>query len=466
MPVPTTRWSRRDFVRQAALASGALAACGERGSGGRPNLLVLVSDQQHSQALGCVDPWFETRHLDALAAEGVRFEHAFCTTPQCSPSRSSLMTGNYPSRTGVLGNIGALGGEPLRQPTIGAALQREGYTTGYFGKWHLGGDPAANAGWAEEWRENQDAEVTRRGIRFLREHAAGPKPFALFLHWLDPHDIYDFLRDRPAGAQASAPLPRSWREETFAAKPAIHIQFMIEDQGRIIHDQPQAVWEWYRAFYRGKVKLLDDHVGEVLAALRESGAWDRTVIAFTSDHGDMDTHHRLIFKGPFLYEHMVRIPSIFRVPEALGGRNGRRLSAHHTVNTDIAPTLLDLAGVPLPGCDGVSLAPLLRGGDARPREYVIGQYYGKQRWVNPIRMIRTPEFKYNRYIQHGEELYDLRSDPEELVNLAADPGYQGRKAELAAELARWMAGHRDSFASQQATDRQGNPLGGAAPSSG
>lgn len=457
--------SRRGFL---AATAGALATCAPKATAGspsadpakKPNFLVLVSDQQHWQAIGAVDSWFDTPNLDALVADGILIENAFYTTPQCSPSRSSLMTGCYHSRTGVMGNIGAAGGDPLKQPTIGGMLQQAGYTTGYFGKWHLGGEPEANTGWDEESKSSLDPETTAQGIDFLRRHSNSDKPFALFLHWLDPHDIYHFKRDKGADDSATAPLPESWHKETFANKPPIHKQFMTEDQGTIIWEDGRPNWEWCRHFYRAKVKLYDDYAGKVIAALKENGLWDNTVIVSTSDHGDMDTHHRLIFKGPFMYEHMVRIPGIFRVPEAFGGANSRRVADFHTVNVDIAPTLLDLAGVEGPSCDGRSLKPLLTGDEMPNRDYVIGQYYSKQKWVNPIRMLRTSEFKYNRYILHGEELYDLRNDPRELVNLADDSSYEKRKKELAAELDRWIKDNDDPFYSLRSTNRQGNVLRG------
>ena len=446
--------SRRQFVQSAA--GGLLAGCSATPR--RPNLVFLVSDQQHWQALGAVDRYFDTPNLDALAADGVLMQNAFCTTPQCSPSRSSLMTGFYPSSTGVMGNINAAGGDPLQQRTVVWALQQAGYTTGYFGKWHLGDEPEANAGWDEEDKRSRDPKTTRLGVEFLGRHANDEKPFALMLHWLDPHDIYHFQRDREPGAKATAPLSKSWREETFASKPTVQKQFMTEDQGTVIWEQDQPMWEWYRDFYRSKVKLYDDYVGAVLQAVKDNGLWENTAIIVTSDHGDMDTNHHLIYKGPFMYEHMVRIPGIFRVPEAFGGVNGRRVDDFDTVNVDITPTALDLAGLAVPDCHGRSLRPLLTGGDLRNREYVIGQYYSKQKWVNPIRMIRTRDFKFNRYILHGEELYDLRNDPEELVNLAGDSGYASRKKELAAELDRWVDEHDDPFHSQQSTDRLGQPL--------
>lgn len=112
----------------------------------RPNILFIFSDQQHWQAVGFEDASFQTPNLDQLAAEGTIFRNAFCTTPQCSPSRSSMMTGLYPSKTGVWGNIGAAGGDELKTPTIGAMLQEAGYHTAYFGKWHLGKAPVGVAG--------------------------------------------------------------------------------------------------------------------------------------------------------------------------------------------------------------------------------------------------------------------------------------------------------------------------------
>jgi len=132
--------NRREFLRKAG-ASVAAAIVGETSYGRtdsrkdkRPNILLIFSDQQHWQALGFMNPFFDTPNLDMLAKESMVFERAFCTTPQCSPSRSSIMTGFYPSTTKVMGNIGAAGGTPLAHPTLAVALQATGYRTGYFGK--------------------------------------------------------------------------------------------------------------------------------------------------------------------------------------------------------------------------------------------------------------------------------------------------------------------------------------------
>jgi arylsulfatase A-like enzyme len=430
----------------------------------RPNILCIFSDQQHWRALGHQDDFFETPTLDCLVEEGTWFERAFCTTPQCSPSRSSMFTGFYPSTTGVMGNIGAYGGAPLAMPTVATTLRRLGYRTGYFGKWHLGHDPTGMAGWDASFGVRQtsrpaDSVTTQNALTFLTEQRKRDSPFALFLSYNDPHDIYDFDPDEFIPSD-DAKLSLSWQDQAFERVPGVQAQFMTEDQGRRLYGRDRETWKAYHAFYREKVRLYDAHVGRVLDALSDAGMSDHTVVVATSDHGDMDASHRLIFKGPFMYDEMIRIPLIVRVPDAFGGSAGRSVDDRDVTNTDLVPTLVELAGGTPLACDGISLAPMLTGtGDVPRRDYVVAQYHGKQRWVNPIRTIRTSAYKYNRYLHHGEELYDLRNDPRELVNLASDLGYRDVKRTLRSELDAWIRTHDDPFESLTVTDRAGRPLG-------
>lgn len=235
--------------------------------------------------------------------------------------------------------------------------------------------------------------------------------------------------------------------------------FMVEDQGKAIWGKDRRVWEKYRDCYRTKTSLYDGNVGAVLSELKKQGLWDNTIIIATSDHGDMDANHKLIFKGPFMYEHMVRIPLMIRVPPRFGGTAARHVTNLDVVNVDIAPTIRDLCGLSPVDCDGISLSPLLTGsGTQKKREFVIGQYYSKQKWVNPIRMIRTHDFKFNRYIRYGDELYDLKKDPHELKNLAGDPKYADVRAELSRKLDRWIDENDDPFYSLHPTSRSGGPI--------
>ena len=433
----------------------------------RPNVVFIFSDQQHYQAMGFVDDFYDTPNIDALAAASVVFEHSFVTTPQCSPSRSSIMTGLYPHKTGMMNNQGAAGGTELALPTIGKRMQDGGYLTGFMGKWHLGDDKLGNSGWdAGRGSDDEkttdaalsfDEKTTEAALSFMEEHGDGEKPLFMFLMYNDPHDIYYFQNrpNRDPARYEEAVLGESWYKEDLSAKPWPQLAFMAENQGQVIHAMEKEEWQYYRDYYRQKVTLVDDHVGRVLAGLKANGMWENTIIVYSSDHGDMDTFHKLVFKGPFMYEHMIRVPALVRVPRGLGGVAPYVEREHDWVNVDIVPTVLDLAGLEVPEVDGISYKPLLTGGDqGAAREFVVTQYYGKQQWVNPIRSIRTHEFKYNLYVQFGEELYDLKNDPEEIVNLAGDATYAEVKADLRSKLDTWIGENGDAFYSYTVTEMQ------------
>jgi len=458
------RISRRSVIRSGVAAGVAIVgsqalARDTKKAATKPNILLIFSDQQHFQAMGSVDEFFDTPHLDALAKDACMFAHSFCTTPQCSPSRSSLLTGRYPSKTAVMGNTGAAGGKALAQETIGSKLQRGGYRTGYFGKWHLGNKAVATKGWDQSRLKISDPRSEADAVAFLKEAGKSAGPFALFVSFNNPHDIYKFKTHTVTPPGRKVPLPPSWEGETFKNKPAVHKQFMLADQGKAIWGKGRSEWEKYRDCYRAKTKLYDSNVGAVLKELKAQGLWDSTIVIVTSDHGDMDANHKLIYKGPFMYEHMVRVPLIVRVPKRFGGKAPRRIADVDAVNVDLAPTIADFCGLAPLDCDGVSLKPALTGTKGQvARKFVISQYYSKQRWVNPIRMIRTHEFKFNRTIGFGDELYDLTNDPHELRNLAADPKYADVKKRLVAQLDKWIKDNGDPFYSLKPTTRSGKPI--------
>ncbi len=429
----------------------------------QPNIVFIFSDQQHWQALGFEDSGFETPNLDRLARQATVFTHAFCSTPQCGPSRSSIVTGLWPHRTGVIGNLEKAGGAPLQMPTIGKHLQSAGYTTAWFGKWHLGDDPIGTSGWDEEngisKKNLNDAQTTANSIDFLERHAQDANPFALFVSINDPHDICNFPREEDPNPGQDIDLPKTWHEQDFSSVPSIQKQFLDEDRGRLMAGDDVEHWKRYRRTYREKVRLFDDCVGHILDKLETLDISGDCLIVVTSDHGDMDTQHHLILKGPFMYEHLLRIPLIVKPPAAHrhDGSAPPRID-FPTVNIDLAPTLADFAGTSLPAADGLSLKPLLTGSGTPPqREFVISQFYSKNKWVAPGRAIRNTHHKYIHWLSNGEELYDLLHDPDELNNLAADPDKGEIKAGLHTALDQWIADNEDPFYSQQATDRNGAP---------
>ncbi len=420
----------------------------------RPNILFIFSDQQHYQAVGFKDSFFDTTNLDRFAEESVVFDNCFCTTPQCSATRSSIMTGLYPHKTGVMGNIHHAGGNLLNRRTIAPLLQTAGYHTAYYGKWHLGKNKSAIKGWDQDYgvtkaiksNAEMDKRVTEKAVAFLRSQAHLQKPFALFLSYNDPHDIYYYQDYKYAGEPGKTPLPRSWHQETFLNKPTPQKEFMTDDQGRVIWGKDKKHWQLYRQCYKSKVALYDNHVGEVLEKLKKQRLADNTIVIITSDHGDMDTSHHMIFKGPFMYEQLVRVPLMIRVPQRFGGIRPCRITDFDVVHVDFFPTLLDFCGIAPAQCDGISLKPILTGAKSqKKRPFVVGQYYGKQQWVTPIRMLRTAEFKYVKYLNDRNELYDLKNDPHELVNLADDPRYAAIENKLAAMLDNWIQTNDDPF---------------------
>ncbi len=428
----------------------------------KPNILLVFSDQQHWQAAGFEDSSFTTPNTDRLAKEGTVFTNSFCTTPQCSPSRSSLLTGVYPAKTGMLGNVGAAGGKPLSMETIAPILKRAGYYTGYFGKWHLGRDEIGCFGWDEnkDFGRNLDFLTEENSINFLKKAGKQDKPFALVVSFNNPHDIYQFGKEDNPVPKGDVSLPESWGKKDFDTVPAVQHRFMTHDQGTRIQDREVQAWKRYREIYRKKTELYDRNLGNILDALEKNGFTDNTLVIVTSDHGDMDGNLNLIYKGPFMYEHMMRVPLIIRLPKGMKNGDTPDTADFHTVNVDIVPTIADFAGTRVNETDGVSLKPILTGEGEKPeRDFVIGQYYSKQKWVNPIRMIRTDKFKYNLYQVHGEELYDLENDPMELNNLAGKPEYADVQTDLRAKLETWIAENDDPFFNQQPTARNGVPVG-------
>ncbi len=429
----------------------------------KPNIIFIFSDQQHWEALGCVDSTFTTPNLDKFATQSIRFTDAFCTTPQCSPSRSSILTGLYPSKTGVWGNHEQAGGPPLRNPTIGSVLQQAGYETAYFGKWHLGKEPEGTAGWQEDFgvtgpETRDDGEVTRRALKFLEARKSRERPFALFLSYNNPHDICRFGLPENLDCRSELPLPENWHGMDFSRVPSPQRDHMKSKPGRYMEAHGEKAWKRYREFYREKVALFDQEVGEVLDRIKKLGLFENSLITITSDHGDMDGNHRLLVKGPFLYEHLVRVPLLVK-PPASTFPSGSATESFMTMNTDLAPTLADFAGVKMRDCDGFSLKPLLCGQPMpNPREEVFFQYYSKKKWVNPLRGIRTRRFKYNLYQLHGEELYDLEKDPGEIHNLAGNPEFAEVQAELAQRLQEWMRKNQDPFPDQCPTTKNGNAI--------
>jgi N-acetylglucosamine-6-sulfatase len=433
---------RRDILRLILVGGAAILAmgCGPKRDR-RPNIVVIMSDDHRHDAMGCAgDARLETPSLDRLAAGGVRFTNAFVTTSLCSPSRASFLTGTYAHTHGVYYN--EMRDPYLTVPLFPELLQQAGYETAFIGKWHMLRRATPRRGFdywlsfngqgeyfRNTWNENGEwsrtetyvtDELTDRALAWLaRPHA---KPFLLILSHKAVH-------------APLVPAPRHlgrYANTDFQSLDDPHDQLNLKPDwgGRGAMADPLAEIRNYNRC----VLALDESVGKILDELHRQNIEDDTVVIYASDNGALFGEHGGLWDKRAAYEPSLRIPLLMRYP--------RRVEAGVTcdetvLNLDLAPTLLELAGVAVPpSVQGVSWMPLLEG---RPgREAFLYEYFRELGTVPTCLAVRTREWKYVTYPddpQFGPELYDLRADPGELVNLAADPAHAAKVRELAERIA-------------------------------
>ncbi len=431
----------------------------------RPNLLFILSDDQRWDALGCVgDPALQTPHLDTLAARGRLFQNHFVTTPICSVSRTSIFTGQYLRRHGIGDFKRTL--PPARwAETYPLLLRAAGYHTGFIGKFGVGGRPAIQARAADYdfWRgltgqggehfiTPNDATKThataRQGdqsLEFLRT-APADRPFCLSISFMAPHardgqprEFEPDRRDESLYRDVTFRRPATASDEFFRALPS----FVQTSEGRrrwtsrfSTEDQFQAT---LRDYYR-LVTGMDREVGRLVAELERLGQLDNTVIIFTSDNGFSLGDRGLADKW-LMYDESIRAPLIILDPRTPAALRGTRVESM-SLNLDLAPTLLDYAGIPAPpAMQGRSLRPLIASATAPAdwRDEFFFEHHFAPEIIPPSEGVRTTRWAYLRWLAPNpelEELYDLAADPLQTRNLAADPTHQDVLARLrAARLA-------------------------------
>jgi len=431
----------------------------------RPNLLLIITDQQRADMLSCAgNRYLKTPALDALAARGVRFERAYCANPVCVPSRFSMMTGVMPSRIGLEfnGQITNHVSSALFAHALGAVFRDAGYDTVYGGKVHLPG--AAPRGGPETYGFRRLTPNQRDGLAtacadFLRQ--PHDRAFLLVASFINPHDICYMAINAyaeahgqkvfniPALAQALKLPPGLTQDEflrtvcpplpanfglTFDEPPAVR-----ESDWRLFRPYVQTHWtaeQWrlHRWAYARLTERVDAQIGVVLAALRESGHDRDTVVVFTSDHGDMDASHHLEHKS-MPYEEAIHVPLILSGP---GVSATGRVDRTHLISTglDLIPTLCDLAGITTPaGLKGRSIKPLASSGAAE--SWRTNLVIENER----SRILRGERYKYAVYDSgaHRELLLDLEQDPGEMRNLADDPAHRSLLERERAQLEAWYA---------------------------
>lgn len=483
-----------------------------------PDVLVLMCDQLNARVLGCYGGPVPTPHIDRIAREGVLFRNASCPLPVCSPSRATIVTGLYPHSHGITHNVmrrdypmvpspPTQEGIKVADVTTEGILNKAGYATHFYGKWHLLDEDLP---YYTDMFTEHDAYAREMASDFEAVRKTDRESWMDWYRWALPVTIHERYRGAVAEAESVWPkkgdyldfirkigrleMPASKNFDVRVADRAVDRirsmgdrPFMITCSFNAPHDpnvvpspyyemfDPGAIalpqnrgtrearqeksWsrqmvagfgetglrEFLRVYY-AMVKLIDDQVGRVLAALEEAGRIDNTVIVFTADHGDMAGGHGMVWKsnGSF-YDEIVLVPLLIRYPPRLRPQECELEVGH----VDLMPTLLGLAGQPCTKtAQGQSLVPFLTGAkaatEARPFAFCErvppgpGDTRKRGARAGASFMVRGQGWKYIRYSEGGEVLYDLKRDPGETVNRADDPACAERKRAMMDALADWQ----------------------------
>jgi arylsulfatase A-like enzyme len=445
----------------------------------RPNLVIIHTDEHNFRTLGCYRAtlapeqalmWgaavVETPHIDSIAQRGALCTSFYATTPVCSPSRASFVSGLYAHHTPVHSNNIALSDGIV---TFAELLRRAGYATGYLGKWHLDGEGKPQ--WAPErqfgfqdnrymfnrghWKQLED---TPEGPAVKARNPSGEPTYAVqgadeqsfttdFLadrtvefihaHRQRPFCVMLSLPDPPGPDTVRAPYDTMYRDQTYqqprsAGKP---------DEGLPGWGQKQN-GGFDQAMYYGMVKCIDDNVGKILDALREAGVFDHTIVVFTADHGDLRGEHHRQNKG-VPYEGSAKIPFVMAYP----GRIPPGLIVHQALGcVDFLPTILGLMGVPTAGHEqGRDASQLLTTGQAPDGWKDVSVMRGtglESGWLAAVTQ------RYKLVLSTADEpwLFDLELDPDELVNRFLSPEYRP----VVRQLARALAEYHERFGDPRA----------------
>ncbi len=441
----------------------AMAACGlATPRADRPlNVLVLVIDDARWDTLGVAgNRAIQTPRLDRLAAEGVRFEHAFVTTSICMVSRASILTGQYMSRHGIraFGSPIAREAWPITYPGV---LSAAGYWQGFVGKYGVGAARPEDFDFVRtyeqtHWFTEPGGEVVhvteknaRDALTFLRSRPTD-RPFALSVSFFAAH------------AEDNSPQqyqPQDWSADVYGTRlmPAPvhgaprflealpHFLRQPSNEGRVRFgwrfDTPERYQDYLRRYYR-MVTEVDQVVGRLLDELDAQGVADDTLVLYIGDNGYFQGDRGLADKW-YPYDESIRVPFIVRDPRLPVSRRGLVADAT-ALNIDVAPTVLGAAGAAIPArMQGLDLARVYLRDEASARRpeffYEHPTITSKDRIPSSLAVVRR-DVKYVQWPEwHYEQLFDLERDPDELVNLAQEPGHAAQRARLQQQLEGWQA---------------------------
>ena len=434
-----------------------------------------MTDQQSAGMMSCTgNPYLHTPHMDAIAAEGVRYTNAYCTNPVCLPSRFSLFTGLYPSELGIRSNDADKEMPTDRLPEVvtengfGKLMSAAGYRAAYGGKEHLPATTAAELGFEYLCDDERDG-LADACADFLADQS-DERPYFLVASFINPHDICFMAISDNAVAEEDVYIKNHYPVENStmrcAQQPPAGVS-EAEFYERVCpplpenylpaQDEPEAItimqskrmfkqlsrknytdrdWRLHRYTYARLTELVDRQIGRVLDAARRRADFDNTVVIFTSDHGDMDASHKLEHKTA-LYREATKIPLLVR--GVSGKRRGVLSDVPVSNGTDLICTVLDYAGARIPAhLTGLSLKPLTEGeAEDLGRECVIVEsQYGT------AAVDRHAAYALYNVGERAEQYYDYATNPHEKFNQLDDPRFAERREKLRGAVRAWESRRR------------------------
>ncbi|HVU33430.1 MAG TPA: sulfatase [Opitutaceae bacterium] len=469
--------SRREFVQSAVALAGttllpAAAHATAQPAGKRPNLVFFLAEAQRADALSLAGhPILQTPNQDRIGREGIRFTNAFCTNALCAPARAATLTGMYSRSTGALANEDAHRPLPADIPFFTDLLHEAGYDVAIVGKTHVrngaedrywdyyfGHNAAANNYWNPIYKEGSagrigparqyqgvwaDELAVERALQWLERRRDRSRPFCLLVWFMAPHaPFYRPRRYLDLYNGTPIPKPATFDDDLrgYPGKPKSFAEATNKIGTTVFSDTCRSLEEVVKDYYAG-LKGVDDLTGRIIGYLERERILDETAILQGSDHGYFLGEWRCYDKR-LMHEPSIHVPLMIRYPRRI--RPGT-VRSEMALDLDIAPTLLDLAGIAIPAhLQGRSLLPLA---DAPNPDFRREWYYEYFEWPNPESVrpcqgIRTERHKLIRYVTHSEkfadpqefELYDLQADPGERDNLWGRPGYAALQQELLSRL--------------------------------
>jgi arylsulfatase A-like enzyme len=444
------------------------------GNSKRPNIVCIVGEGLRWDELSSTgNKLIKTPNMDRIGREGCTFRNGFVVNALCLPSRATMLTGMYSHTTGAVSNVE--GKIPARFPLVSDLLQQGGYETAFLGKSHVEGALMEHnwdyyfgfKGQADYYRpritegvrgkygpaklyegEYVDTLLTRKAVEWLKQERT--KPFCMFLWFYAPHSPFYRPKDLVNDLNGVAiPKPKTFDEDLngYKGKPrAVADADNKIGYSEVFSDDPRSLEELVKDHYAG-VEDNDRNVGAVWQELERQKITAETAVVLSSDHGFFLGEHHLYDKR-LMYEPSIRVPMMVRYP---GHAKAGSKSDEMVLNLDMAPTLLDIAGLAVPAeMQGKSMLPLAEGkANVEWRKDWLYEYYEYPGFENvkPCRGVRTERYKFVDFFVEPEEfeLYDLKADPDEKNNLYGKPGYEELTAHMKERLAALRAETHDTY---------------------